>query len=133
CLFLTCLILHATFKEQFLKVTLYAVTASVFLQVALSPIAPQQVYSRQALFFNNEHQLGYFCVLAASIVALGATRFSIPVAYQVTFYGAVGYLALLSQCRSALLGLLALAVLSLLGRPLRLFLLLGGLAAGYLA
>ncbi|MCC6419143.1 MAG: hypothetical protein IT429_12985 [Gemmataceae bacterium] len=128
-LFLTCLVLHAAFGERFLKVTVYAVAASVVLQVILSPFAPQQAYARQALFFNNENQLGYYCVLAASLFALGARRFSLPLSHQLVMYGAVGYLAAISQSRSALLALLALATLSMLDRPVRLFLLLGGLAA----
>jgi hypothetical protein len=131
-LLLTCLVLYANFKEQFLYVTVQAVGASVVLQAILSPLAPHTAYSRQAVFFNNENQLGYFCVLAATIFVLGAQRFSIRLRYQLIFYAAVGYLALLSQSRAGLLGMGALAVVAFLGRPMRLLLTLGVAAAIYL-
>ena len=121
-LLLTCLVLHAHFKDKFLYVTVQAVAASVVLQALLSPLAPQSLNSRQALFFNNENQLGYFCVLAATIFVLGARRFSIHLGYQLVFYAALAYLALLAQSRGAILGLVALAIVALLGRPLRLLL-----------
>src|SRR5205823_3762221 len=47
-------------------------------------------------------------------------------------YAAVAYLTLLSQSRSALLALGALTILSLLGRPVRLLLFLGGCCVLYL-
>jgi hypothetical protein len=130
-LFLTCLTLYAAFKEQFLKVTVYAVGGSVVLQALLSPIAPHQDSPRQALFFNNENQLGYFCVIAASIFVLGTRHFAIRLRYQLPVYASVGYLTLISQSRSALLGLAVLIFLTLLDRPLRLLLFLGGAFAVY--
>src|SRR5579871_1763255 len=130
-LLLTCLILYAHFKDRFLRVTTQAVGTSVVLQAILSPLAPQQQNSRQALWFNNENQLGYFCVLAATIFVLGARRFSIRLRYQTIFYAALTYLALLAQSRGALLGLFALAIVALLGRPLRLLLVLGAAAGVY--
>lgn len=128
-LFVTCLVLYATFKDDFLRITVNAVGASVVLQALLSPFAPHPGYSRQAVFFNDENQLGYFCVLAATIFVLGSRRFAIRIGYQLVFYAAVGYLALLSQCRSALLAMAVLTVLSLLGRPLRLLLAVGAVCA----
>jgi hypothetical protein len=124
-LFLTCLVLYATFKEAFLRVTVKAVAASVVLQAILSPLAVDDA-SRQALFFNNENQLGYFCVLAATIFVLGARRFEIRLRYQAIFYSAVAYLGLLSQSRASLLGLGALVAVALIGRPIRFLLVLGG-------
>src|ERR1019366_5020807 len=85
-LLLTCLVLYANFKDQFLYVTVQAAGASVVLQAILSPLAPQTAYARQAVFFNNENQLGYFCVLAATIFTLGAQRFSIRLRYQLIVY-----------------------------------------------
>ena len=127
-LLLTCLALYGIFQDAFLRVTVYAVGGSVVLQALLSPLAVTSASPRQALFFNDENQLGYFCVLAATIVVLGAQRFAIRPRYQAIFYGAIAYLALLAQSRGALLGLTALTVLALLGRPLRLLFVLGGAA-----
>ena len=130
-LFVTCLLLYERHKDDFLRFTAYAVAASVMLQAILSPLAMQQRWSRQALFFNDENQLGYYCVLAATIFVLGTRRFTIAPAFQAAFYLALGYLAALSQCRAALVALGVLIVVALLGRPLRLVLVLGGLAAVY--
>jgi hypothetical protein len=121
-LFVTCLVLYANFKEQFLYVTVQAVGVSVVLQALLSPLAPQTLYARQAVFFNNENQLGYFCVVSGTIFVLGARHFSIRMTYQIIFYAALAYLAILSQSRAALLGLGALTIVALLGRPIRLLL-----------
>lgn len=131
-LLLTCLVLYANFQEQFLYVTVQALTASVVLQAILSPLAIQPTHSRQELFFNNENQLGYFCLLAATIFVLGARRFSIRLRYQLIFYAAVAYLALLAQSRGALMGLTALAIVAQLGRPLRLLFGLGAVLGLYL-
>jgi hypothetical protein len=127
-LLMTCLMLYTTFGDAFLDVTVHAVGASVVLQAALSPFATQSSASRQALFFNNENQLGYFSVLAGTIILLGARHVTIRAWHQALFFAALGYLALLSQSRSALLGLGALAILAHLDRPLRLMMVLGALA-----
>jgi hypothetical protein len=132
-LFLTVLALYAHFGEQLLRVTVYAVAASVFVQVVLSPLSGASFPPRQAVFFNNENQLGYFCVLTATIFALGAARFPIRPALQLAFYGAVGYLTFLSQCRGALMGLAALVLVATLGRPVRLLLAVAALGAVVLA
>lgn len=131
-LFVTCMLLYEKYKDAFLKVTVYAVAASVLLQALLSPLSIDPGQSRQALFFNDENQLGYFCLLAATILTLGARRFDIPAAHRAVFYAAVGYLAFLSQCRGALVGLGVLVVVAVLERPLRLLLVIGGLTAVYL-
>ena len=130
-LFVTCLMLYERFGEQFLKTTVYAVMASVLLQAVLSPLAYQSEMYRQALFFNDENQLGYFCVLSATIVVLGTRRFAIPASHQTVFFAALGYLALLSQCRAALLALGVLVFVAVLERPLRLLMVLAGLGTIY--
>jgi hypothetical protein len=126
-LFITCVTLYTAYKDEFLAITVKAVAVSVVLQALLSPIAPQQANSRQAAFFNNENQLGYFCVLATSIVALSTRRFPIRLEYRVVFYTAAGYLTFLSQSRGALLSMGALMIIALLGRPLRLLMVLAGM------
>jgi hypothetical protein len=131
-LFLTCLILYSTWKEHFLKVTVYAVGASVILQGLLLPIAPAGPFTRSPGFFNDENQLGYYCVLSATIFVLGARRFSLPPWFQVLFYVTVGYLALLAQSRSSLLALAFMCLICSLGRPVRLLLVLSACAAIYL-
>src|SRR2546421_6975738 len=48
-LLLLSLVLYARFKERFLLLTVHAVAASVFLQVLLSPVAPDKSTFRNAL------------------------------------------------------------------------------------
>jgi hypothetical protein len=132
-LFTTVLLLYSAYRERFLEVTVHAVAASVVLQAVLSPLGLQGDHSaRQPLFFNDENQLGYFCLLAAIVFVRGADRFAIPLRYRLLVYASIGYLTLLSQCRGALSGLAVLSVVALLGRPIRLLFALGALAAVYL-
>jgi hypothetical protein len=132
-LFTTVLLLYSAYRERFLEVTVHAVAASIVLQAILSPLALLGDSSaRQPMFFNDENQLGYFCLLAAIVFVRGAGRFAIPLRYRLLVCASIGYLTLLSQCRGALSGLAVLAVVSLLGRPIRLLLVLGALAAVYL-
>jgi len=128
-LLLTCLVLYAHFQDAFLRVTIAAVAGSVVLQAVLSPLAIVPGIPRQALFFNDENQLGYFCLLAGTVFALGTRRFAMPVRHQAIFYVALAYLALLSQSRGALLGLAVLIVVALLDRPVRLLCVVGGACA----
>src|SRR5262249_61266262 len=66
-LLLTLLALYARLGEKFLRVTVHAAAASVFLQVILSPVAPDTSTLRNALFFNNANQLAYYAILAATL------------------------------------------------------------------
>jgi hypothetical protein len=130
-LFATCLLLYQRYGDRFLRATVYAVAASVIVQALLSPLALDHNLDRQALFFNDENQLGYFCLLAATIVGLGSRRFAIPLVCQAVFWVAIGYLSILSQCRGALAGLAILAVVMVLEHPLRLLAVLGAFVVGY--
>jgi hypothetical protein len=130
-LFATCLMLYGAFKEQFLRFTLAGVSASIILQAVLSPFVQDFATSRQALFFNDANQLGYYCLLAATIFVAGARRFAVPWSYQAVFYAALIYLAAISQCRAALLALAVLAVVAFLDRPVRLLVAVGALGAIY--
>jgi hypothetical protein len=132
-LFLTYLLLYSRLGEPLLKATVCSVGVSVVLQAVLSPLAPEQAFSRRALFFNDENQLGYYCVLSGTIFVLGTRRFPVRLRYQVPVYGAIGYLTVVSQCRGALAGLAVLVVLAVLERPFRLLLVVTGLTAAYAA
>lgn len=131
-LFMTALMLFDAFRERFVKVALYGVVASVVFQALLSPLAMQQGYSRQSLFFNDENQLGYFCLLSATVFVLGARQFALALPMQIAFYAAAGYLAMMSQCRGALAGLGVLLVVAVFDRPVRLVMALAGLTIVYL-
>jgi hypothetical protein len=83
---LTFLALYARLGEKFLRVTVHAVAASVFLQVILSPVAPDRSVFRNALFYNNANQLAYYAILTATLFYFGSKRFPMKVAYQACFY-----------------------------------------------
>src|SRR5207244_2905269 len=87
-LLLTFLVLHAVFRLRFLRLTVHAIAASVFLQVLLSPLATVPSWHRQTLFFTNENQLGYFALLATTVFFLGTRHFRLPSFYQGSFYAA---------------------------------------------
>jgi len=125
-LLVLCLVLYARFKDTFLRVTVYAVAASIFVQVILSPIAPDKSTFRNALFFNNPNQLGYYGLLAATIFFFGSKRFRIGGWYQACFYVAAGFLILLGLSKAALIAILFLMVMVLLQRPPSLLIGIGG-------
>jgi hypothetical protein len=130
-LLFTCLLLHAHFRQDFLRVTVYAVLASTVLQALLSPFSPHESFYRQEVFFNDANQLGYFVLLAAVIVQSGLTYVAVPRPALLLFYLAAAHLALISQSRGALAGLGVLAVVAVLDKPLRLLLVGGALLAVY--
>lgn len=109
------LVLYARFGDDLLRVTLYALAASVFLQVLLSAYALDRSTFRQSLYFNNPNQLGYFAVLTGSIFYLGTVKIRINPYFQVLFYVGAGYLAALSLSKAALFGF-GLLLLLILGR-----------------
>jgi hypothetical protein len=114
---LTFLALYARLGEKFLRVTVHAVAASVFLQVILSPVAPDRSLFRNALFYNNANQLAYYAILTATLFYFGSKRFPMKVAYQACFYLAVVYLNFLCLSKAALMSGAVLLVLVLLQRP----------------
>jgi hypothetical protein len=131
-LFVTCVVLYDAYRERFLKAALYGVMASVALQVMLSPIALQSTTDRQALFFNDENQLGYFCLLIATVFAMVTRRCAVSAWLQVAFFAGVAYLAILSQSRGALAALVVLGFVAVFDRPMHLIAMAGAILAVYL-
>jgi hypothetical protein len=127
-LFMTFLLMYRRCRETLLRVTVHSIAAAVFLQVVLSPFSMNASLFRQALFFNNSNQLGYFAVLAATVLFMGAKHFSMNVGYQAAFYTAAGYLAVLSLSKAAMFAFALLMMLVLLERPTALS--IGALLAG---
>jgi hypothetical protein len=121
-LFVTFLILYSCFGHELLRVTLYAVAASVALQVVLSPWAIDRTTVRQSLFFNNPNQLGYYALLAATVFYLCSRHVRVGVVVQAGFYVAVALLAALSLSKAAVIAFGLLLVLVFLRRPVMLLL-----------
>ena len=59
--------LYGRYQSYFLRGTLIAITGCVLLQLLLQPVAPSSG-TRGTLFFNNPNQLGYFSLLALTIL-----------------------------------------------------------------
>jgi hypothetical protein len=116
-LLLTLVLLYSRFKEHLLRVTFYCLVATVFIQLLLSPLVHDAGSLRQRLFFNNDNHLGYYTVLMGCFFWMYTRHMRVHVALQVSFYGAVVYLSMLSVSRASILALLLLFVLILAERP----------------
>lgn len=111
--FLVCLSLVRTGGPRFVAVTVHAAMAGVFLQVLLMPFSLVAGGFRQELFFNNPNQLGYYALLSATLVAVGAPVARPSAWIQVAFYLCALFLVVLSLSKAAAVGfLLLVAVLS---------------------
>jgi hypothetical protein len=121
-LLLTFLTLYSCFGNALLRVTMYAVAASVLLQAALSPWGIDRTTVRQALFFNNPNQLGYFALLAGTVFYLCSRQVRAGVLLETVVYVAVAFLAAVSLSKAAVVALGLLLVLVFLKRPILLLL-----------
>jgi hypothetical protein len=113
-IFLVAIVLYRRYGDLFLRVTVVVVTASVFLQV-LSSLVFRSGAARGSVFFNNPNQLGYFALLAATLVALTHRRLQLRMLTSSLALVCCGYLALISGSRAAaggIVGLLAFLVFS---------------------
>lgn len=114
--------------------TLYGVGFSLILQAGLS-FSGGVVTSRDALFFNNPNQLGYYALLSGSILAYGARYIKIKLVFQVAAYFSFFYLTLVSSSKAAMAGALILVCLSVLNQGLlnfrQLFILVVAISMGF--
>lgn len=128
------LILYQRYSIGFLYFTGYGVGFSMILQSSLA-IATDALTSRTSLFFNNPNQLGYYALLAGSILVVIASQVRINVVFQIVAYFAFFFLCLISSSKAALAGSLILASLALFNQGLlnakQFLVLLIAMAAGY--
>jgi hypothetical protein len=110
--------LYTAYGEVWVRVTVYAVVASVLLQLLLLPFSFHPGRFRQTLFFNNPNQLGYFGLLAASIVGVGSRVIRISPPIQLLGIAGAGLLTVLSLSKAGMLALLILVMVLLMHRPL---------------
>jgi hypothetical protein len=114
--FLVAIVLYRRHGELFLRVTVFVVTASVFLQV-LSSLVFRSSATRGSVFFNNPNQLGYFALLAATLIALTHRRLQLRMLTSSVALLCCGYLALISASRAAAGGIVGLLVLLIFSNP----------------
>lgn len=115
-IFLAALVLYRRHGELFLRVTVFAVTATVFVQI-LSSIALRTSGGRGTLFFNNPNQLGYYALLAATLIALTHRRLQLRLVTSSLALVCCGCLAMISASRAAAGGVAVLLVLMLFSNP----------------
>ena len=115
-LFLAALVLYRRHGELFLRVTVFAVTITVYAQV-LSSILLGWGGNRGTLFFNNPNQLGYYALLAATLIALTHRRLQLRLVTSSLTLVCCGVLAVISASRAAAGGVAVLLVFLLFSNP----------------
>jgi hypothetical protein len=115
-IFLVALVLYRRFGDLFLRVTVFAVTVTVFVQV-LSSIALGAGGGRGTVFFNNANQLGYYALLVATLIALTHRRLQLRLLTSSLVLVCCGVLAVVSASRAAAGGIAVLLVFMLFSNP----------------
>jgi hypothetical protein len=115
-IFLAAIVMYRRYGDLFLRVTVFAVTTTVFLQV-LSSIVFRSNALRGSVFFNNPNQLGYFSLLAATMIALTHRRLQLRMVVSALALVCCGYLALVSASRAAAGGIACLLVVLVFSNP----------------
>jgi len=118
-------------KDRFFVFTAYAVGCSILLQVAISFSG---IYSggRDALFFNNPNQLGYYALLSGSLFIYLSKYVKLNTFFQVGVLLAFVYITLISASKAAFAGAIILTALATINQGLlnlKQFIVIG-LAAG---
>jgi hypothetical protein len=115
-IFVVVLILHRRFGSLFLRATVFALILIIGVQV-VATLSGVGITSRGQAFFNNPNQLGYYALLAASVLAV--LQKPTNLARSVISLALVGcaYLAMLSASRAAILGVGILLFLLVFSNP----------------
>lgn len=117
--FLVVCVLYRRHGTRFLWLTLHVVFFTVLVQAGASFVLHRGHAFRGVGFFNNPNQLGFFALVAASIIALGKRWLgfgSIKTGIGLTV---CLYLALLSASRAAVIGSGILFALTVISNPRR--------------
>ena len=94
--------LYKQYGKGFLYTTVYACIISVILQIVLAQVLGIQSNIREALFFTNPNQLGYYSLCGLDIILVLESRIKIPKNYIYLSFLLFGYLALISVSKAAL-------------------------------
>jgi hypothetical protein len=115
-IFLVALVLYRRFGDLFLRVTVFAVMTTVFAQALLAIILGIGG-ARGVVFFNNPNQLGYYALLAATLIALTHRRLQLRLVTSSLTLVCCGVLAMISASRAAAGGVAVLLVFMLFSNP----------------
>jgi hypothetical protein len=113
--YLVAIVLYRRYGDLFLRVTLLVVTGTVFVQ-ALSLLTRSSA-GRSSAFFNNPNQLGFYALLAATLIALTHRRLQLRLVTSSLALVCCGGLALVSASRAAAAGITVLLVFLLFSNP----------------
>jgi hypothetical protein len=115
-IFVACVFLYLRHRSKFITVTLWATVTAVCIQLILLGMRGGDGY-RESLYFNNPNQLGYYTLLAASMIAMGYSRARIPWWIAGIALAGAALMAALSLSRGAIFGLIFVALAAALRRP----------------
>lgn len=114
-LFLVALVLFQRYGDAFLRLTIYVIYLTIFLQVGSSFLSVGG--ARGALFFNNPNQLGYYALLVACLIVLLHWRLRLRLVVSSFALTCCGYLAAVSASRAAIAGIAILFALLVFSNP----------------
>jgi len=109
------LVLYRRYGDLFLRTTLYAVLATVYLQLTSAFLLSGE--GRGSLFFNNPNQLGYYALIASTLITLLHARSGARLLLSTSGLVACAFLALTSASRAAVAGVCILIALLLFANP----------------
>jgi hypothetical protein len=114
-MFISTLILHRRYGKIFIQVTVYAIIVSLWMQAGLAVVLARGDLRNSGLF-DNPNQLGYFALIACSMLVLlrSSARIS-TLLFSLTMIAAA-YLALLSASKAALAGMAVIVALEFISR-----------------
>ncbi|MEO8702136.1 MAG: hypothetical protein ABI867_18985 [Kofleriaceae bacterium] len=115
-IFLSAILLYRRFGDAFLRLTVEVVLVTIYVQAATSLVF-QSTAVRGSLFFNSPNQLGYFALLAASLIALTHRRLKMKLVSTCAALSCCAYLALISASRASVLGIAILFALIVFTNP----------------
>jgi hypothetical protein len=114
-LFLAAVVLYQRYGDLFLRVTVYVLIGTVFLQAATA--LGLRTGNRGALFFNNPNQLGYYALLTSVLIAMTHRRLQMRLVMASSAMLCCGYLAMISASRAAVGGIAILLALLFFSNP----------------
>jgi hypothetical protein len=114
--FVVVIVLYRRLGDVFLRVTVFSVTATVYVQV-VSSLVFKNAGARSSLFFNNPNQLGYYALLAATLIALLHRRLQLRLLTSSLALVCCGLLAVVSASRAAAGGIAVLLVFLMFSNP----------------
>ncbi|MBX3154698.1 MAG: hypothetical protein KF773_01775 [Deltaproteobacteria bacterium] len=115
--FTVVLVLYHRYRETFLRFTVNAVFIAVTVQVLYSFAFPAHNSLREAVFFNNPNQLGYYALCAGCVIALCGRRVKLGMLRAGLGMSACVYLALLSASRAAAGGVVIIFIVTFVTNP----------------